>query len=167
MSYVVVSQMSLLLFCAVLVLAAFEDVADYRIPNSLVIASLALYPLFYLTAETQPSLWMSLVMAVVFFLVGTALFAAGILGGGDVKLIAVTALWVGPSGLVYFVLGMTLCGGLMGLFMMSPMRIGSAYVCGQIGFYSAHEKLMKNELPYGVAICVGGLAGLAPMMGLL
>ena len=52
------------------------------------------------------------------FLLGAGLFALGLFGGGDVKLIAAMALWTGFADLARFLLVMGAAGGLLGLVLL-------------------------------------------------
>ncbi|MDV7340378.1 prepilin peptidase [Terasakiella sp. A23] len=150
--------MTLSLFAAFLLVAALEDVRRYRIPNVVIVILAAIYPVYIFVAPFEVSFAWSFGVATTFFLIGVGLFAAGIMGGGDVKLMTVAGLWAGLEGLFPFLIGMALVGGAMSLFMMmAPARNGCAYLCAHMGLYSIQEKIMTDKLPYGVAICAGGL----------
>jgi prepilin peptidase CpaA len=157
MTLIILYQISIALFCAVMLIAAVQDLSDYTIPNSLIIAMATAYPFYVLSTPMDITWGWSLAVAGVFFLIGLGLFSAGIMGGGDVKLITVTALWVGVDGLAPFVIVMSVVGGLMSILMLTTLRQVSAYYCGRMGFISVQEKIMTDQLPYGVAICAGGL----------
>ncbi|SCA55718.1 putative Peptidase A24A prepilin type IV [Candidatus Terasakiella magnetica] len=158
MSLVIINNMIIAAFVALLLVSALEDLDDYRIPNFISIALIALYPFYVLTAPHEVSIGWSMVIGLVFFMIGLGLFSAGIMGGGDVKLIALTGLWVGPLGLFPFLFAMVIVGAIMSIFMLSSsLRHGSAYICVQMGFVNAQEKILTDKLPYGVAICAGGL----------
>jgi len=151
-------HITLALFSAVMIVCAISDLTHYRIPNIFILFLLGLYPVFVFVAP-QPVLWgQGLAVGGVFFLIGLLLFRSGVMGGGDVKLIAVTALWAGVPGLATFVFFMAISGAAMSLFMMSRFRGASAYLCARMGFETAHQKLMTPQLPYGVAVAIGGLS---------
>lgn len=153
-----IHHMSLALLAAFLLVAAYQDLCDYRIPNVIIISLLALYPIYVLSAPHGVDILWSLAIGGVFFMIGLGLFVAKVMGGGDVKLIAVTGLWVGLEGLVPFLVVMAIVGGAMSVFMLvGPLRHTTAYLCSQMGLYSAQQKIMTDKLPYGVAICAGGL----------
>ncbi len=158
MLLIYVNSALLFFFAALLIYAAVQDVREYRIPNIIIIALLVLYPAYFLTSSQNMSLPVSFLIGGVFFLIGLGLFSTGVMGGGDVKLIAVTGLWVGASGLLPFLMVMALVGAVMSLFMMiMPVRLGVASFCTQMGFVSLQEKILTDRLPYGVAISAGGL----------
>jgi prepilin peptidase CpaA len=87
--------------------------------------------------------------AVVFILLAGA-FYAGMMGGGDVKLAAALALWFPPSGILKFLVLMSLAGGVLTI--------------GIVAWHRAKHREGRPEVPYGVAIAVGGLGVLAPIL---
>jgi prepilin peptidase CpaA len=82
---------------------------------------------------------------------GTALFAAGLVGGGDVKLAAAVAVWVGTGALSEFLVVTTLAGGLLALAMLPAQLWRRLRGHGQAG----------RGVPYGVAIVAAALWTLA------
>ena len=137
-------------------LAALYDVADYRIPNVISIALAALYPLFVLFGTVQPAWGTALIIAAAVFAAGLGLFAAGLMGGGDVKLMTVVALWAGPVHIVGFLMVTALAGGLLALIIISPLRSLLAHTVASMGGSAINQTLSGAVLPYGVAIAAGG-----------
>lgn len=86
-----------------------------------------------------------------------ALFAFNWIGGGDAKLAAATAVWLGWSnladyGLLASVLGAALTLGILHLRrQVLPQRLA-----GQSWLLRLHDK--TNGVPYGVALAAAGLA---------
>ena len=78
--------------------AAASDALRMRIPNALILYLLAGFAIT--AAQAQPG-WVDLAAHVAVGLAilggGLVLFARGWMGGGDVKLLAVTGLWLGPA----------------------------------------------------------------------
>jgi prepilin peptidase CpaA len=161
-------------FLTMLGLAAFTDVRERRIPNRLTGALAALYPVYVLVSPTPVAWPAALALAVVVFVIGLGLFARELIGGGDVKLLAVLSLWAGPEQFVWFLLITTLAGGALSLFSLWYRRWG--------GLIDAHlatlgltatgghtpasseaaaagsSAAQSVTLPYGVAIAAGGIA---------
>lgn len=81
---------------------------------------------------------------------GVAAFAAGGLGGGDVKLLAATSLFAGPGRLVDFLAITAIVGGLMGIAILAGAPIGQP-AAGPL------RARLRRDLPYGPAIAAGGL----------
>src|SRR5579885_3021855 len=88
-------------YIVALAVAAGSDLIRYEIPNS---TSLALIGSFALLAPSM-SLGSSAAHAaagLAVFAIACAAFAAGICGGGDVKLLGATSLWMGWQNLAAF-----------------------------------------------------------------
>lgn len=80
------------LFILLVVIAGLIDLKTYTIPNKLTVPLMA-GGLVY--GVIQGRLWMSLAGFTIAFLSGVMMFALSGLGGGDVKLMAAIASWVG------------------------------------------------------------------------
>lgn len=134
-----------------LLAAAAIDVAARRIPNSLVVALLVLAVLrTALTVRAGgplPTPLLDLAGALTVFSLGAIGFRLGILGGGDAKLLAAGAFWVGAGGVALYLVATALVGGmlaLVGLTRLAVPLLGGATAA-------------RASLPYGVAIAVGGV----------
>jgi len=84
------------------------------------------------------------------------------MGGGDVKLMAVAALWGGPAGALDFVLVTTFLGGIMALVMVSPYRFAVVVGLSRIGRDDIGTVLMGRVIPYAVAIGAGAWLTIGP-----
>ncbi len=94
-----------------LVLAGISDFRTLRIPNYLTAALAAAFPLAALAAGQHVD-WLSHIEAGFFvFAGGAVLFAAGFMGGGDVKLLAATALWAGLGQVMPLLAMVAIVGG--------------------------------------------------------
>jgi len=147
----------LIAFALMLLAAAWQDLRSMRIADGLSIgiaASFAAWAGTGLAAGTYSlvSLGLAVACGVGVFLAGALAFAAGGLGGGDVKLAAVSALFAGPALLLDFVLIVAVAGGLLGLAILAGAPIGPV-TAGEQGVRAR----LGNNLPYGPAIALGGL----------
>jgi len=96
-------------------LGGLWDLRRMRIPNWLNAALALLFvPVAAATLPLEAALW-RLGIATAVLLVGYALFAAGRMGGGDVKMLAAAALWIPPAqaGAAMFLLSVALLAGLV------------------------------------------------------
>lgn len=144
------------LFFGLLLLAVVNDVGSLRIPNRISVALAALYPL-YVTVSPVPVDWpAALIVAVIVFVAGVIAFACGLLGGGDVKLLAAVMLWVGQARAFEFLLLTAVIGGVLGVFMMSRWRMSCAHAADGIGAFGLRDVLLRPFIPYGVAIAFAG-----------
>ncbi len=152
-----VNVTSLVLFAAVLVSVAISDLLWLRIPNWVVVMIAALYPAYVLSAA-QPVGWQgALVLAGLVFAIGFALYSFRLLGGGDVKFLAVVALWAGPAQITAFMLSTAVIGGLLAMMATTPLRLLLPYMAAATGVHADVRQLMKLQIPYGIAIAAGGL----------
>ncbi|MCW6506489.1 prepilin peptidase [Hyphomicrobiales bacterium BP6-180914] len=84
------------------------------------------------------------------------LFAFGWIGGGDAKLAAATAVWLGWSHLGDYGLLTSLLGAGLTLLILQFRRLAlPEFCCRQAWLMRLHEK--HNGVPYGVALAVAGL----------
>jgi prepilin peptidase CpaA len=144
------------LLTVLIMFAMVTDIATYRIPNWVNGALLALYPIACVLLQADMSVWLhGLYGFGVLFVVGMLIFALRIMGGGDVKMIAVLALWVGfGQPLLLFVIYFALLGGVMTLLLMFLRKIAPYVVLKWRGVQGNIPRVLSYEepLPYGVAI---------------
>ena len=85
------------------------------------------------------------------------LFAMGGMGGGDAKLLAATAVWMGLNvHLVEYLVTATFIGGLLTLAILIYRKSPLATVTGGNAFLR-HLADEKAGVPYGIALGLGGL----------
>jgi prepilin peptidase CpaA len=143
-------------FC--MVFAAISDTLSMTIANRV---SLLLLAVFAVVAPLTGMDWATygwhfaagaLVLAVTF-----GLFALGGMGGGDAKLLAATAVWMGFNlHLVEYLVASTFLGGLLTLAIV-------AYRGSALAVYTGQNMFLKNfadpkgGIPNAIALGVGGL----------
>lgn len=98
------------------------------------------------------------------FLLGFTLWACGLWGGGDGKLLAAAALWFDPSSAAHMLLWIATCGGVAGLiglllYAARDILIMVPYF-GRLPF----DQYSKT-IPYGVPIAAGAMIAI-PSSGL-
>ena len=99
------------------------------------------------------ALWQNLVVFAGLLAAGTLLFTIGALGGGDVKLLAATALWFDFLGGLRMLLAVALVGGLLTILVLAVRQFRRS-TAGEGGVASLRR---GAGIPYGVAIAVGAL----------
>jgi len=151
------------IYVLALAAAGTTDLVRYEIPNAL---SVALVMGFALVALSLPaSVIVNHVLAgMAVFGLTSLLFATGVCGGGDVKLLGATALWMGWSNLPDFLLLMALIGAALALSLLIARRLARSTVLVTTG--SRPRRLFSKNagVPYGVAIALAGLA-MVPRLG--
>jgi prepilin peptidase CpaA len=153
------------LFLGLLVLAAINDVAEYRIPNRINLAIAALYPAHVLASPGSVDWMGGLIVASCALVVGIVLFALRHMGGGDIKMITATALWAGPLGITEFLVITALAGGVLAIVKLAPVRAGLAMTFGRLTGVEIRDAHYVSQIPYGVAIALGGFSVGAMMLG--
>lgn len=153
------TTIALYLYVSGLVGAALSDLTRYEIPNVL---SLAPALAFALVAPALP-VWTTLGhvgACLAMFALGTAFFVLNVWGGGDVKLLAATTLWIGWHELPNFLLSVALLGAIIAILLLIARAIaGRDFRRGR--WYS--RMLSKSSgVPYGVAIATAALLLLIP-----
>jgi prepilin peptidase CpaA len=159
MTFVPPPALVLAVFPAGVIVAALKDATSFTIPNwisaGLVLAFLPVALILHMPWDAVGVCALSAFAALV---CGMGLFALGWCGGGDAKLLAACALWLGWPGVMTFLLATGVAGGLLaaGLITARKGMIGALIGAGP-GWLG---RLMRPEedLPYGLAIAVGALA---------
>ena len=150
-------QWLVLVLALLLVVAAVEDAARLRISNltsGLILAG-AVAAAFIEGLET--GVWQNIVGFAALLAGGTPLFAAGKLGGGDVKLLAASGLWFDIMGALETLVYVFLSGGVLALIIIALRMFGWSEAARQ----RVHLLRPKGGIPYGVAIAAGVLISIA------
>jgi prepilin peptidase CpaA len=152
----------LMIFPALVIFGGVYDLVSYRIPNWI---SLALAAGFVVAAAgglaagvSAAVLGLSLAVGAGALVAGVAMFAMGWIGGGDAKLFAAAALWIGWPGLTTYLAVTGLAGGALAVLLLG-LRSAAArplVLAGPAWFMRLAEP--DEGVPYGVAIAVGALA---------
>jgi prepilin peptidase CpaA len=157
--FALVNAVCLGLVAILLITAAVQDLRTMTIGNglSLGIAGLfAVWSLAAISADRLPTLTLawSVGGGIAVLAAGAVAFAVGLLGGGDVKLLAAMSLFAGPSRLLDSLTITALAGGLLGLAILAGAPIGRSLATCDGETLRAR---LRRGLPYGPAIAAGGL----------
>lgn len=125
--------------------AAVTDIRSRIISNRLNLLIALLAPLYWIACgiPAWPDMALQLALGIGMFTLFAALFAMGMMGGGDVKLLAAVALWFPWQALMVLLLTMAVLGGLVTLVTVIHHRLT--------------RRLGQPEVPYGVAISLAAL----------
>jgi prepilin peptidase CpaA len=135
--------------------AAGWDMASFTIPNFLTLALAALFAIFAVFAGlTFAVIGWHLLAGVLGFFIGFTLFALGYIGGGDAKLFAAVALWLGLKDLLPYALIASVLGGVLtlGLMFLRQWPL-PAFLMRENWIVKLHDP--HSGIPYGVALAIG------------
>jgi prepilin peptidase CpaA len=149
--------LSVTLFPLLMIIAGAGDALSMRIPNWLtVLIALLFFPMAMLTGMPVKMFSVHLLVGAAMFVIGFGLFAAGLFGGGDAKLLAAAGLWLGWPDLMPFLVMTAFAGGGLALCvgLWSAVNISSEVKDGTI-----FRKLgaIKPNVPYGYAFAIGAI----------
>jgi prepilin peptidase CpaA len=145
MTWVIFKFALLGMLACLLVVAAVTDLRARIISNSLNLAIALLAPLYWWACGIPfwPDVPLQIALSIGVFSIFAGLFALGMMGGGDVKMLAALALWFPWQALLMLLIIMSLAGGVV-----TAVTI-------------IHHKLSRREgppeIPYGVAISIAAL----------
>ncbi len=130
---------------ALLLAAAVTDIRARIISNRLNLAIALLAPFYWLASgiPAWPDMALQVALGIGMFGIFAALFALGLMGGGDVKLLAAVALWFPWQALGFLLLLMSIIGGVVTLVTVIHHRVS--------------KRLGQPEIPYGVAISLAAI----------
>jgi prepilin peptidase CpaA len=146
-------------FPAMVIVAGLKDLTSYTIPNwiSLVLIG-TFFPAALLLGLPLGFLGISAGVGLAALLAGMVMFALGWIGGGDAKLFAASALWLGWPAFVPFLMITCVMGGALALaLLLLRSNQLQAFVPSNPRWLFRLATPGEN-VPYGVAIAVGGLA---------
>ncbi|MBO9576846.1 MAG: prepilin peptidase [Sphingobium sp.] len=133
------------LLALLLIIGAVTDIRERVISNRLNMAIALSAPLYWWA--TGVSLWpgvgIQIGMAFAVFVVFALLFALGLMGGGDVKLLGALALWLPWQE--------------MGKLLVIMAIVGGFITVAALVYHRLRRREGQPEVPYGVAIALAGL----------
>jgi prepilin peptidase CpaA len=148
---------ALLIFPLAMAYAAFSDLFTMTISNFISILLLAAF-LVIAVALGLPwqQIGLHLACGVAVLAIGFTMFCFGWIGGGDAKLAAATAVWLGWSHLMSYGLIASIFGGLL-----TVVIVGARFnpLPGFLSRYAWIARLhdQKEGIPYGIALAGAGL----------
>ncbi|MBA4358431.1 MAG: prepilin peptidase [Desulfovibrio sp.] len=166
-----------------LLVASVIDLRSQRIPNLLTIPAAMAALAYHFLVQGPQGLWFSLAGLGLGLGLMLAPFLFGVMGGGDVKLMAAVGAWVGPQTVLVAFLLTSLAGGAYALVVLARpsgllrgvftrLRAALYATCATGEFYyqpvstcsgptcSGPESAGLPKLCYGLAIALGTLAAM-------
>lgn len=148
---------ALVFFAITMIFAALQDAATLTIRNRLVLIVAGGYAVFApLAGFGLTDIGLALATGALVLMASFTLFAFGLIGGGDAKLMAATALWLGPQGTLTFLIYATLIGGVLAIAMLMFRAMPlPATLYGQA--WVARLQAPKTGIPYALAMAPAAL----------
>ncbi|OCP34464.1 prepilin peptidase [Ensifer sp. LC163] len=153
--------MLLLAFLAVfplcLIWAATSDLMTMTIPNRLsLLLAIGAIGANVVAGSGFVDIGFDVAAGLLVFLFCLCLFAAGVMGGGDAKLLTACALWYGLNGsLLAFLLYVSVLGGVLTVLVV--MLRSWQHVLLAAGIPMPGLLLTAKKIPYAIAIAAGAL----------
>jgi prepilin peptidase CpaA len=148
---------ALAFFPALMALSASMDLLTYTIPNRLC-AALAIGYLALAAPLGVPAadILLNISCAIGILAIAFMLFSLGWVGGGDAKLAAATALWLGWSVILDYGVAAAIYGGLLTLVILAGRMTPLPASLARLGWVARlHDG--QAGVPYGIALAAAGL----------
>ncbi|MCO6187269.1 prepilin peptidase [Rhizobium sp. L1K21] len=161
----------LVIFPLCMAIAASSDLITMTIPNRVSVILLAgFFVVAPLCGMPLEQIGFHLLAGVAVFAAVFALFALNVMGGGDAKVLAASAVWFGWNETLVLYLGtVAFVGGFL-TFLIVMLRVNenSIHATG-LGHYIPKPILHAKKIPYGIAIGIGAFVTypMSPLMQLV
>jgi prepilin peptidase CpaA len=150
-------QAILLFFPAGMALAASMDLFTMTIPNRLCAAiTVGFFVLAVVLGVPLHGIMVNLSCGAAVLALTFGLFAFGLIGGGDAKLAAATALWMGWSQILDYSFLAAICGGVLTLALLLARRVElPTWLTDRAWIARLHNP--TSGVPYGIALAAAGI----------
>jgi prepilin peptidase CpaA len=148
---------SLVLFPALMAFAASSDLLTMTISNRVSLALIAGFGIMAAVAGMDlTAIGLHFAAAALVLTVTIFCFARGWVGGGDAKLAAATALWLGFPHLIEYLLAASIFGGVLTLLIIGFRRFPlPPLLASQVWLDRLHRP--DTGVPYGIALALAAL----------
>lgn len=138
--------------------AVVTDVRRLIIPNAACVAvAIAFLPAALLNGLDAMAIAWHYIVAAALLLAGMAAFARRLAGGGDVKLLAAVAVWIGRDDIWAYLVLMALLGGALAVSVLIAARLKRTLpALGRIAWLG-NGALRDQPIPYGAAVGVAAI----------
>jgi prepilin peptidase CpaA len=153
----VVDLVRLILFPAIMAFAASSDLLTMTISNRVSIVLVgSFFALALMTGMGLAEVLSHTGAAAVVLVVSFGFFTRGWIGGGDAKLAAATAMWLGFDYLINYLVYASLLGGALTFLLIEFRRVPlPGLLAGQFWAQRLHRQ--GGDVPYGIALAAAAL----------
>jgi prepilin peptidase CpaA len=148
---------ALAFFPALMALSASMDLLTFTIPNRVCVSlALGYLVLAALLGIPATDIVLNLSCALAVLALAFAMFNLGWVGGGDAKLAAATAVWLGWTSILDYGVAAAICGGVLTLIILGARMAPLPAALGRLAWVARlHD--CKSGVPYGIALAAAGL----------
>ena len=152
-----IESVLLLTFPMAMAFAAANDLFTMKIPNKISLALIAAFVLaaLYVRLPVETAL-MHVAIGAAALAAGFVMFSLRLLGGGDAKLMAAGALWMGPDHALLYIAYVTIFGGLLSGAILAYRKFVPASAAA-LPSWAMKLHVQGTGIPYGMAIAASGL----------
>jgi prepilin peptidase CpaA len=104
----VFAHIVLIVTAATLLYVAWTDLKEFKIRNELVLCLAGLYVLFAVLSGRWVGMYWNVGFAIFMLVIMLYYYSQGLMGGGDVKMLAVAFLWIGTDCALVFAIFLTI-----------------------------------------------------------
>ena len=144
-------------FPALMALSVSMDLLTFTIPNRLCLTLVAGYLIFALMLGVPAvEILLNISCALAILVITFAMFNFGLIGGGDAKLAAATAAWLGWTTIFDYGLAAALFGGVLTLILLGARMVPLPAVFSRMDWLVRLHNANAG-VPYGIALAAAGL----------
>jgi prepilin peptidase CpaA len=144
-------------FPTLMALSASMDLLTFTIPTRLCAVLAIGYLVFAaLLGVSAVDILLNISCAFAILAITFVMFNLGWVGGGDAKLAAATAAWLGWTAILDYGLAAALFGGILTLIILGGRRVPLPAVFGRIDWLARLHNVNAG-VPYGIALAAAGL----------
>ena len=144
-------------FPTLMALSASMDLLTFTIPNRICVALALGYVIFAaLLGVPAVNILLNMSCGFAILLITFAMFSFGWLGGGDAKLAAATAAWLGWAAILDYGLAAALFGGILTLILLGLRTVPLPAPLVRVAWLARLHNASAG-VPYGIALAAAGL----------
>jgi prepilin peptidase CpaA len=148
---------ALAFFPALMALSASMDLMTFTIPNRICVALALGYVVFAaLLGVPFVNILLNLSCGLAILVITFAMFNFGLIGGGDAKLAAATAAWLGWTAILDYGLAAALFGGGLTLILLGARTVPLPAALARVAWLARLHNASAG-VPYGLALAAAGL----------
>lgn len=144
-------------FPTLMALSASMDLLTFTIPNRICVALALGYVIFAaLLGVPAVEILLNMSCGLAILLITFAMFNFGLIGGGDAKLAAATAAWLGWATILDYGLAAAIFGGILTLILLGLRRVPLPAMLARHAWLARLHNASAG-VPYGIALAAAGL----------